>query len=198
MPAIAVIGAGGVGRTLADALRRGGNEVVTGVRSPSEPGEGPVEEAIAGAEVVVLAIPGTAVEAFVRDHAAALSGRMVIDATNDLGDGHGGPMHHLDAWAREAPGAIVFRAFNTMGVENVLAPEFDGVVADLLYCGPESHRAAAEAVIRSTGLHPVRVGDTDAADVLDGVTRLWFTLAFARGHGRHLAFRVLGGPAPPG
>jgi predicted dinucleotide-binding enzyme len=43
------------------------------------------------------------------------------------------------------------------------------------------------------GLRPVRVGGLDCADVVDGVTRLWFALALHQGHGRHLGLRVLTG-----
>lgn len=189
MAGVAVIGGGRVGRTLATALGRGGLDVTVGVRTPTGPGQVPVAEAIAGAEAIVLAVPGAAVEGFAREHAAALAGRVVIDASNDLSDGHGGPMHHLAAWARLAPGVPVFRAFNTIGVENVLEPVFDGVAADLLYCGPEADRPAVEELIRATGLRPIWVGGPEAADLLDGATRLWFTLARTRG--RRLAFRVL-------
>jgi hypothetical protein len=37
----------------------------------------------------------------------------------------------------------------------------------------------------------VRIGGIDAADTLDGVTRLWFQLAFAEGMGRRLGVRLL-------
>lgn len=191
MERVAVIGAGAVGRALAGALRDGGLEVVVGVRTPSEPGETTVAEAIASCGAVVVAVPGAAVEDLAAAHGAALAGRVVLDASNDLSSGHGGAMHHMDAWARHATGAAVFRAFNTMGVENVTDPRLRGVAADLLYCGPEDARERAEAVIRATGLRPVWVGGPEEADLLDGLTRLWFTLAFARGRGRRLAFRVL-------
>lgn len=196
MGTVAVIGAGGVGRTLAEALRSGGLEVTVGVRAPSEAGETTIAEAIASAEVVVIAVPGAAVEGLAATHGGALAGRVVLDASNDLSAGHGGAMHHMDAWARHAPAAAVFRAFNTMGVENVAGPRLAGQDADLLFCGPEGARERAEAVIRATGLRPVWVGGPEEADLLDGVTRLWFTLAFARGRGRRLAFRVLEEPAP--
>lgn len=193
MGRVAVIGAGAVGTALANALRGGGLDVVVGVRSPAERGQATVAEAIADAATVVVAIPGAGVEAFAAEHGPALAGRLVLDATNDLGAGHAGAMHHMDAWASHAPGAVVCRAFNTVGHENVSAPRFSDGVADLFWCGPESARKEAERVISATGLRPVWVGGPEAADVLDGIARLWFTMAFARGHGRHLAFRMLGG-----
>lgn len=195
METVAVIGAGSVGRALAEALRGGGLEVTVGVRAPSAAGGATIAEAIASAGVVVIAVPGAAVEDLAAAHGEALAGRVVLDASNDLSAGHGGAMHHMDVWARHAPGAAVFRAFNTMGVENVAGPRLAGQAADLLYCGPGDARERAEAVIGATGLRPVWVGGPEEADLLDGVTRLWFTLAFARGRGRRLAFRVLEEPA---
>ena len=46
-------------------------------------------------------------------------------------------------------------------------------------------------LIADVGLRPVRVGDIDAIDVVDGVGRLWLTLVFRGGHPRRLAFRML-------
>ncbi len=189
MGRVAVIGAGDVGGAIAAALRDGDREVTVGVRSPTEPGQQAVDEAIAGAGAVVVAIPGSAVEGFAATHGRALAGRLVLDATNDLSEGHGGALHHMDAWTLHAPGALVCRAFNTIGFENVARPRFGEENADLLWCGPEPAQEEAEDLIRSTGLRPVRVGGAEAADLLDGVARLWFTLA--RGRGRHVAFRVL-------
>lgn len=197
---VAVIGAGGVGRAIAGRLAGAGEEVTLGVRRPAVASADaapdgvrlqPVASAVDAAQVVIVAIPGDQIPSFIRAHAAGLGGRTVIDATNDLGTGHAGPLHHVADWMRDAPDAAVFRAFNTMGWENFATPSFDGVAADLFYCGPAARLEAVEHVIRTVGLNPVRIGDIDTADVLDGLTRLWFTLAFAGGRGRRLAFRLL-------
>jgi len=67
-----------------------------------------------------------------------------------------------------------------------------GVTADLVYAAEEGvARYTAERLIRDVGLEPVWVGGVDAFDVVDSVTRLWFTLAFQRKLGRRLAFKVL-------
>jgi predicted dinucleotide-binding enzyme len=47
-------------------------------------------------------------------------------------------------------------------------------------------------LIRDVGLRPVRAGGLEAADVVDGVTRLWFALAFSGGWGRHHGLRIVG------
>jgi predicted dinucleotide-binding enzyme len=46
----------------------------------------PVGDALAGAEVVVLAVPGGAVADVVAANGAALAGKVVIDAVNRIGE----------------------------------------------------------------------------------------------------------------
>lgn len=48
-----------------------------------------------------------------------------------------------------------------------------------------------ESLIRDTGARPVRICGLDAADVLDGVARLWFALTFGQGRGREHGLKVL-------
>ena len=186
MASIAVIGSGNIGATIGEAWRRAGHDVAFGSRSPEPPRTVAIADAIAGAEVVLVAIPGAAVPDFLAEHGGALGGLVVIDATNDLG---GDRLHHADAYADRAPGALLVRAFNTLGFEMFAEPEVAGEVADLFWCGPED--AGVEALVADVGLRPVRVGDIDAIEVVDGVGRLWLTLVFRQGRPRRLAFRML-------
>ena len=87
---VAVIGTGNIGGTLGSRWRAAGQDVVYGSRSASGEGPGgasvnPIGEAIAGADVVVLAVPGRAAAEMAGDHGAALAGKTVIDATNNIG-----------------------------------------------------------------------------------------------------------------
>lgn len=184
---VAVIGAGNIGRTLGGKWEAAGHSVVYGVRSPGAPGTAAVADAVAHAEVVVLAVPGSAAKGVLAECGAELAGKVVIDATNDIQGT--GKLHALDELA---DGALPVRAFNTLGWENFANPTVAGVQADLLF-GAEDGRAreVAEQLIRDVGLRPVWLGGVDAFDVVDSVTRLWFTLAFQRKLGRRLAFKVL-------
>jgi predicted dinucleotide-binding enzyme len=186
MASIGVIGSGNIGSTVGEAWRRAGHEVVYGGRSPDPPRTVSVADAIAGAEVVLLALPGAAVPALLAEHGAALDGRLVIDATNDIG---GERLHHAEAYGESAPGARFARAFNTVGYEVLGDPSVGGETANLFWCGPDD--AGVEELIADVGLRPVRVGDIDAIDVVDGAGRLWLTLVFRQGHPRRLALRLL-------
>jgi 8-hydroxy-5-deazaflavin:NADPH oxidoreductase len=186
MTRIGVIGSGNIGGTIGEAWRRAGHEVSFASRSPDPPRTVAIADAIAGADVVLLAVPGGEVPRLLADHGAALDGRVVIDATNDVGAER---LNHADVYAESAPGARFARAFNTVGFEMFADPSIGGEVADLFWCGPED--AGVEELIADVGLRPVRVGGIDAIEVVDGVTRLWLTLVFQQGHPRRLAFRML-------
>ena len=185
MTRIGVIGGGNIGETIGSAWQRAGHDVVYASRSPQPPQTVAIADAIAGAEVVLFAVPGAAMPSLLAEHGQALAGRVVIDATNDVGAER---LDHADAYA-SAPGARFVRAFNTLGFELFADPSIGGEVADLFWCGPED--AGAEQLIADVGLRPVRVGDIDAVDVVDGVGRLWLTLVFRQGRPRRLAFRLL-------
>jgi predicted dinucleotide-binding enzyme len=184
---IAVIGAGNIGRTLGRKWETAGHDVTYGVRTPGEPGTATVADAVAGAEVVVLAVPGAAARDVIASLGTALAGKVVVDATNDVQGS--GRLHALDELE---DGAHPVRAFNTLGWENFENPVVAGVQADLLYAAEEGlATTVAEELIRDVGLEPVRLGGVETFDVVDSVTRLWFTLVFQRKLGRRLAFKVL-------
>lgn len=181
---IAVIGTGSIGSTIGSAWMRAGHRVTYGSRSPQPP----ESVAIGAADVVLLAVPGAAVPGLLAEHGAALDGRVVIDATNDIGAER---WNHGEAYAASAPDARFVRAFNSLGYELFADPIVDGEQADLFWCGPDD--VGVEALIADIGLRPVRVGDIDAIEIVDGVARLWITLVFRLGRPRRLAFRILGG-----
>lgn len=187
---VVVVGTGTVGRTLARIWSDGGLDVVLASREPEASMiDGievmPTTEALTGGDVVVTAIPGAAMTDFLRDYAGLLVDKVLVDATNSMG---APAMHHAEL----AAGLAYFRGFNTLGVENFADPTFDGGTADLFYSGPQAQRHLVEPLIEATGMRGIWVGDgQQAADLLDGLTRLWFTLALQQGRGRRLAFRML-------
>jgi len=198
---IAVLGAGNIGGTLGRKWVNAGHTVTFGVKNPSGeraqalqtelgPGTaiGSLAQALESAGVVLFAIPGAVIEETIVAHTAQLDNKIIIDAANKLS---GGPMNSAASFQVHTPHARVYRAFNTYDWENFADPFYNGVQADLFYSGPDGEaRAVVEQLIEEIGLHPVRVGDTDQAAVVDEVTRLWFTLSRSRGS-RHLALKVL-------
>ncbi|HWE81621.1 MAG TPA: NAD(P)-binding domain-containing protein [Gaiellaceae bacterium] len=184
---IAVIGRGNIGSTLGAKWAAAGHDVTFGVRSPDNPGTTSIATAVEDADVVVLALPGAAAGDLVNSLGEKLGGKVVIDATNDVTGS--GKLHALEELA---DGAHPVRAFNTLGWENFADPVVGGVRADLLFGAEDGHaREVAERLISDVGLVPVWVGGVDTFDLIDNLTRLWFSLALRRGLGRRLAFKVL-------
>ncbi|MDQ6876651.1 MAG: NAD(P)-binding domain-containing protein [Candidatus Dormibacteraeota bacterium] len=185
---IATVGAGKIGGIIGERWAKAGHEVVYGLRDPSKRKDAkPIGQALDGAEAVLLALPGSATAGFVREHAKALDGRIILDATNTLGAAKFNSWPELTA---AIPTAQLYRAFNTLGWDVLANPLVGGVQADLFYCGPEgSGREVVEQLISGTGLRPIWVGGVDQVDTVDGVLRLWAVLS--RIHGRRIAFKLI-------
>jgi predicted dinucleotide-binding enzyme len=181
---IAVIGAGRIGGTIGGKWEEAGHEVVYGLRDTTKrKGSKPIAEALEAANTVLLAIPGKEVVEFVRRHAKGLDGKTLIDATNNFG---GPAMNSWQAISSAVPKARLYRAFNSYGWDVFEKPTLGGETPDLFYAGPDDE---VEGLITDVGLRPVRVGGTDAVDAVDGVLRLWYTLAQSRG--RRIGFKLL-------
>jgi predicted dinucleotide-binding enzyme len=188
---IAVIGKGSIGGTLGTKWRAAGHDVVYGARGGS--GDGPggaplrsIGDALEGADVVVLAVPGAVVPEVVNEHGAAFVGKVVIDAVNRMG---GAPEYDSRALiADAAPSARYVRAFNSLGWENFADP-LPG--ANLFFAADPDARAVAEELITAVGLEPAFLGDADATAAVDGLLPLWFALVKQNGGNRKVALRVV-------
>jgi predicted dinucleotide-binding enzyme len=192
---IAVVGTGKVGGTLGRAWARAGHVVTFGSRHPAEDdvagdtgaGVASIGDALSAADVVLLAVPSQTVSALLAEHPGRLDGRLVIDATNNVGAAAANASAQV---ATAAPTARYVRAFNMLGWENLANPRFGGVAADLFFSAPTSEQATVERLISDVGLRPTYLGE-NKYEVVDGVLPLWFNLVQARGGNRRLAFRVL-------
>lgn len=189
---IAVIGTGFIGGILGRALAGAGHHVTFGSRHPEDRtvAEGSsadvatIGDALARAEIVILALPGAAVAALCTDHHEALEGKLIIDATNQMGQ----PVANSRA---SLPSSVRYvRAFNTLGGENLADPVFADGPADMFFSAPAADRASAEAVIEGVGLRPVYVGEDQEA-LIDALFQIWVALALKQGRGRRLALRLI-------
>lgn len=184
-----MIGTGHIGGTLGGRWRAAGHEVMYGSRTG--PGEGPggaplmaVGDAVTGAEVVVLAVPGGVVAEVLAANGAALAGKVVIDAVNRMGEPEFNSRAAINA---AAPDARYVRAFNTLGWENFADPPSG---AALFFAADPDARQAAEDLITAVGLEPVFAGDADATGTVDALLPLWFALVRHNGGNRRVALRI--------
>ncbi len=199
MSRIAVIGAGVVGVNLARRFSEVGHDVVFGARDPrSDKVVGAlatvdgsvaasVDEAAAGADVTVLAVPHGAVDD-VLGLVGDLGDTILVDATNAVGavssDGTTGP----DRIVRARPDATVVKAFNTIGAEAFLDPVVGRQRYFLPIAGPEPAASKIRDLAVSMGFDALVIGDLDTAGLLESHARLWIHLAFRTGLGRDFGF----------
>lgn len=201
---IAIVGSGNIGAGLARAWTARGHTIAFGARQPDEADVvtlardlgatvATIPEALAAAEVIVLAMPFTAAPAV----AAALpswQGRLVIDCTNPIGPGftliHGHTDSGSEAIQRLLPGARVVKSFSAQGAENLAHPVYDGVAASNFYCGDDAGaKAIVRGLIEDIGFEAVDAGPLAAARYLEPLTMLWISMS--RALGRQFAFKVL-------
>lgn len=188
------MGTGFIGGILGRALAGAGYSVTFGSRRPESDQVAAdttarvasIADALASAETVILALPGAAVASLTADYGEALTGKLVIDATNQMGQPVSNSRASLPSPVRYA------RAFNTVGGENMADPVFADGRADMFFSAPEADQETVAAIVEAVGLRPVYVG-ADREALIDALFQLWIALAVGQGRGRRLALRLLEG-----
>jgi len=212
---ISIIGAGSVGRALAQAFARRGERVFIGVPDPAKYraavqalGElvrlGTTAEAIAAGDVVILAVPYAAAAAVARS-VPDWQGRILVDATNPLAPGLAGlsvgtTTSGAEEIARAAHGARVVKAFNTTGAENMADSRYPGGAVFMPVCGDDGEaRTRVVALATLIGFDAVDCGDLTTARYLEPFAMTWIHMAIKLGLGRRFAFARLqrGEPGAP-
>jgi 8-hydroxy-5-deazaflavin:NADPH oxidoreductase len=175
---IGVVGSGHIGGTVGGLWVKAGHPVMFSSRHPEELKElvaglgelaraGTVAEAISFGDVVFVAVPYGALPQIGADHAAALKGKIVLDACNAV------PARDGAAIAEEAerngigvtsqkylPGTRLVRAFNTLHY-TLLASEANRPDPRLAIpiAGDDAEAVrVAEQLVRDAGFDPVVVG----------------------------------------
>lgn len=185
---VAMIGTGNVGAALGRRFAENGHKVIYGSRDPSAAdvrelesitGHGAVAvsqaDAAAQADIVVLAVPWTAVEGIVRS-LPDLSGKIVVDPTNPRAMASDGfadyPIDDSNAEriAKLAPGAHVVKAFSTLGAETMLDPSLArGPVTVPIVGDDRAAKARVATLAREIGLEAVDVGPLRHARIIEGL-----------------------------
>ncbi|ACL56231.1 NADPH-dependent F420 reductase [Methylobacterium nodulans] len=179
---IGVIGAGNIGSTIGGLWVKAGHPVLFASRHPEDLAglvremgplarAGTVAEALAFGEAVLLAVPYRAYPDLGRDYAAALSGKIVLDAGNATRARDGDLAAEAEAQgigatsAKYLPGARIVRVFNAANYQVFQrnAHRSGGLMAVPLAGDDPKAVAVAEGLVRDAGFDPVVVGPLDAA-----------------------------------
>jgi predicted dinucleotide-binding enzyme len=160
----------------------------------ADPDDTGISEAVAGADVTILATPFAAA-AEVIAAAGGFVGRILIDATNPLAmteHGLGLTMGHTisgaEAIAALAPSAHVFKTFNQTGFENMAdAPAYAARPAMFVAGDDAASKAQVLSLVESTGFEAVDAGPLRAARLLEPLAMLWIGLGRLGGFGPDFA-----------
>src|ERR1700721_1624002 len=142
-----------------------------------------VPEAIAGADVVVLAVPYPQGRLIVRDQGAALSGVTVVDTCNPVDFSTfdslltSPGMSAAEEIADANPRAQVVKAFNTTFASALVAGWVGGQPIDVFLAGDDARaKARVAALIADGGMNPGDTGPLRRARELEAFQLLHMTL----------------------
>jgi hypothetical protein len=173
---IGIIGSGRIGSTLGGLWVKSGHEVMfssldlehdkaLAAKLGAGARAGTSREAAAFGEVLLLAVPYSAVPAVGKDLGSLLKGKVVIDASNPIVNRDG----EIAVWAREKgagvasmellPGARIVRAFNAIGFARMAVAHQNAERMGMPMAGDDAKAVAvASRLVREIGYEPVLVG----------------------------------------
>jgi predicted dinucleotide-binding enzyme len=205
---IAIIGSGSVGAGLARSWSGLGHSVVIGSRSPGSErivelaaslGNGgaaaDLSESVAGADVIVLAVPWSAAEASLAA-LGDLNCRVLIDATNPFVKGLNLCIGHDDSGgeqvARWATGAHVVKALNIVDARLLDGKKLDDREISIPICGDDSDaKSVAIELIGELGFDVIDAGKLEASRLLEPLCLLMIKMSMKKSLGNEIGFRVL-------
>lgn len=196
---IAVIGTGQVGAALGPEFAALGHDIVYGSRDPERSDVRELvrrtagnatartpSEAVRGADIVVLAVPGELVDSITRG-LGDLSGKIIIDPTNAIERVDGVFEMQVETSNAEiiqaaAPGAYVVKAFNTLNWRTMVDPASAGGPVSIPLVGDSSDaKAKVAALVEALGLEAIDVGPLRYAKYVEGMLVIWINNRFGGG-----------------
>src|SRR5213592_1569224 len=178
--ATAIIGIGNIGGALARNLVRGGEPVVLAAKDEAHPATlaqelgdlaraASVEEAIAEAEAVVLAVWLDTIKELAAKDAYVLDGKVVVDPSNPIGVDETGQMTRTLPEDQSAgsvvaallpAGAHYVKAFGTLAADALASAANREPQRAVLLCATDDDAAATtiERLIHAAGFEPLKAG----------------------------------------
>ena len=188
-----VLGSGDVGKVLAIGLRGIGYDVMIGSREPEKLAEwtsgagkgvanGTFEQTAKFGDVLVLATLGQGTENAIRLAGPKnFAGKVVIDATNPLDFSKGMPqlyVGHTDSLGEQVqrwiPGARVVKAFNTVGNQYFVKPQFPQGPPDMFIAGNDVNaKKLVSEICDKFGWGVIDMGGIESSRYLEPMCMTW-------------------------
>lgn len=184
MSTISIIGSGGMAAAIGGLATRAGHTVEVTSRDAAKAraladqvGAGATTGTFGAAptgDIVILAVPYSAVLDMLNQYGDALAGKLLVDITNPVAPGlksFAAPSDSFGAQeiVKAAPAdAKVVKAFNTQFSHVLAAGQIDGHPLDILIAGDDAPaKARVSAFIDSLGLRPMDIGNLPMAKTLE-------------------------------
>ena len=210
---IGILGSGMVGQTLANGFIKHGYEVMIATSDPAkydalreathgQAGIGNFEETARQADIVVLAVKGTAAEpAITKAGIANLEGKTIIDVTNPIAElpPVNGVLQFftssneslMERLQKMAPEAHFVKAFNCVGNAQMVDPDFEGIKPTMFICGNHADaKKIVTAILSQFGWETEDMGAIEAARAIEPLCILWCIPGFTQNRWMH-AFKLL-------
>lgn len=209
---VGVLGSGDVAKVLASGFLKHGHEVMMGTRTPAKLTDwtkqnpkgrvGSFDDAAKFAELVVLAVKGTAAADALRAAGAGnLARKPVIDATNPIADlpPTNGVLRFfttleeslMERLQREFESARFVKAFNSVGNTCMVNPQFKGGRPTMFICGQDdAAKRTVTGILEQFGWETADMGKTEAARAIEPLCMLWCLPGFLRNDWKH-ALKIL-------
>ncbi|MGD1278647.1 MAG: NAD(P)-binding domain-containing protein [Tepidisphaeraceae bacterium] len=209
---IGVLGSGDVAKALGGGFLKHGHQVSMGTRDAAKLADWAKKNAAARiasfadaakfAEVVVLAVKGTAAADALRAAGAAnLAGKCVIDACNPIADAPptNGVLKFftnldeslMERLQRQFKDAHLVKAFNSVGNAQMVNPQFKGGKPTMFICGnDDAAKKTVAAILDQFGWETADMGKAEAARAIEPLCMLWCIPGFLHNQWTH-AFKLL-------
>jgi predicted dinucleotide-binding enzyme len=209
---VGIIGSGVVAQALAQGFIKHGHEVALGTRDSAKLADfaaankgasvGSFSDVARSAELVVLAVKGTAAVNAIREAGAEnLSGKPVMDATNPIADAppENGVLKFftnldeslMEQLQREFSDVHFVKAFNSVGSALMVDPQFKGGKPTMFICGNDAKaKEVVAGIIEQFGWESEDMGGAEAARAIEPLCILWCIPGFQKNEWNH-AFKLL-------
>jgi len=209
---VGVLGSGDVAKVLAGGFLKHDHDVMIGTRSADKLADwarqnpkgrvGHFADTARFAELVVLAVKGTAASEALRAAGAAnLAGKTVLDATNPIADAPpaNGVLKFftnldeslMERLQHEFARARFVKAFNSVGNACMVNPQFKGGKPTMFICGnDDAAKKTVTGVLDQFGWETADMGKAEAARAIEPLCMLWCIPGFLRNDWAH-AFKLL-------
>jgi 8-hydroxy-5-deazaflavin:NADPH oxidoreductase len=209
---VGVLGSGDVAKVLGTGFLKHGHDVIMGTREQAKLADwaaqnptgrvGGFAEAAAFADLVVLAVKGTAAADALRAAGKSnLAGKVVIDATNPIADAP--PVNGvlkfftdldeslMERLQREFESARLVKAFSSVGNAMMVNPRLEGGKPTMFICGDDdAAKKTVTEILDQFGWETADMGKIEAARAIEPLCMLWCIPVFTRNQTTH-AFKLL-------